>query len=313
MRIDNTTYIIGVDTGYGNIKTANTVFQTGLKSSDSEPLFDGNILKYQNKWYKIGECHKDYLPDKTEDEDFYLLTLAAVASELATRNVTKADVLLAEGLPLSWTIRQREGYRKYLMRNPDVEFNYNNKDYQIHFVDCFIFPQGYSALTPMLDNDMDRFKGTVVLADIGNGTMNTLFLVDGKPDENRCYTDELGVKQCVGEAQKILMNSFGINADEQIIQKILLTKEADIDDEYLHPIIEVAENYVATIFNKLRNHDFDQKMMKLFVIGGGGLLIKNFSDYDKNRITVLDDICINAKGFEYLAQGLLWHRKQAIR
>ncbi|MGN0991603.1 MAG: plasmid segregation actin-type ATPase ParM, partial [Candidatus Ventricola sp.] len=33
--------IIGVDAGYGNIKTANTVFATGITAYDHEPMFGG--------------------------------------------------------------------------------------------------------------------------------------------------------------------------------------------------------------------------------------------------------------------------------
>ena len=40
------------------------------------------------------------------------------------------------------------------------------------------------------------FKGLNVLADIGNGTMNTMLIKDGKPMSSRCYTDKLGVEQC---------------------------------------------------------------------------------------------------------------------
>ena len=202
MRTNNNLHIIGVDAGYGNIKTANTVFQTGLIPYPNEPLFDGNILKYQDIWYRIGEGHKAYRPDKTADEDFYLQTLAAIAGELSREHITQADVLLAAGLPLTWTARQRETFRDYLMRNQDVTYLYNSKTYRIHFADCFIFPQGYSALVPLLDRQPEKFAGTVILADIGNGTMNTLYLTDGRPDENRSFTEELGVKKCVAEVEK---------------------------------------------------------------------------------------------------------------
>ena len=75
--------IIGVDAGYGNIKTANTVFATGITAYDHEPMFGGNVMEYQGKWYRIGEGHKAFNPDKTCDEDFRLLTYAAIAAELA--------------------------------------------------------------------------------------------------------------------------------------------------------------------------------------------------------------------------------------
>ena len=39
MRINNDFIIVGVDAGYGNMKTANTIFPTGLAAMDTEPYF----------------------------------------------------------------------------------------------------------------------------------------------------------------------------------------------------------------------------------------------------------------------------------
>ena len=38
--------IIGVDHGYGNIKTAGTVTKNGVTDYETEPIFSGNILEY---------------------------------------------------------------------------------------------------------------------------------------------------------------------------------------------------------------------------------------------------------------------------
>ena len=82
MREIKNTKIIAVDHGYGNIKTANTVMPTGITAYETEPIFTGNILEYNGTYYRIGEGHKEFIPDKAMDEDYYLLTLMAVAREL---------------------------------------------------------------------------------------------------------------------------------------------------------------------------------------------------------------------------------------
>ena len=96
------------------------------------------------------------------------------------------------------------------------------------------------------------------------------------------------------------MNSFGINAGEDVIQQILQTKTANIAEQYLNPVLEVGAKYVEGLFDALRKHGYDPRIMKLYIIGGGGLLVKNFGEYDTERVTIVDDICANAKGFEYL-------------
>lgn len=44
MKTINNIKIIGVDAGYGNMKTANFCFRTGLTAYDTEPLFTKNML-----------------------------------------------------------------------------------------------------------------------------------------------------------------------------------------------------------------------------------------------------------------------------
>ena len=98
--------IIAVDHGYGNIKTANTVTPTGITAYDTEPIFSGNILEYNGTYYRIGEGHKEFIPDKAMDEDYYLLTLMAVARELNAYGIREADVHLAAGFANSVKISE---------------------------------------------------------------------------------------------------------------------------------------------------------------------------------------------------------------
>lgn len=93
---------IGLDHGYGNIKTAHRVFTTGVEAYDEEPIVSTNFVKYRDKYYVIGESHLVYQGNKTDSDDFYILTLAGLAEELKFRGLHEAEVVLAAGLPLAW-------------------------------------------------------------------------------------------------------------------------------------------------------------------------------------------------------------------
>ncbi len=84
----NGTAVIGIDHGYGNIKTANTITPTGVTAYDTKPVFEGNILFYDNTFYKISDVHKTYIPDKSEDIDNYICTLYGIARELSREGIT---------------------------------------------------------------------------------------------------------------------------------------------------------------------------------------------------------------------------------
>ena len=318
MRKHNNFYIIGVDAGYGNMKTARTIYPTGLVAMDTKPFFDGDILEYNGTWYRIGEGHKAYNPDKTADEDFYILTLASIAAELSTEQITEANVHLALGLPTTWTGRQREDYRRYMMRNPDVRFTFNDVLYSIHLTDCIVFPQGYAALVPLMDsdkrfNEFRQFTGTVMMADIGNGTMNIMRLVNGKPNDQHCWTEVLGVNQCVLTARKQMMDKYGIDMTESVIEQFLRTGTANLARELLDNLTDTVRGYVTGLFDALRVHGYDARLMKLFVMGGGGCLVKNFGKYDPGAVVFVDDLHASAKGYEYMAQGVIWRNERLAR
>ena len=318
MRKHNNFYIIGVDAGYGNMKTARTIYPTGLVAMDTKPFFDGDILEYNGTWYRIGEGHKAYNPDKTADEDFYILTLASIAAELSTEQITEANVHLALGLPTTWTGRQREEYRRYMMRNPDVRFTFNDVLYSIHLTDCIVFPQGYAALVPLMDNDKKfnefrQFTGTVMMADIGNGTMNIMRLVNGKPNDQHCWTEVLGVNQCVLTARKQMMDKYGIDMPESVIEQFLRTGTVNLARELLDNLTDIVRGYVTGLFDALRVHGYDARLMKLFVMGGGGCLVKNFGKYDPGAVIFVDDLHASAKGYEYMAQGVIWRNERIAR
>ena len=98
MKTIHNTKIIGIDHGYGNMKTANCCVPTGITAYDHEPLFTADMLVYGGRYYLIGEGHKEFAPDKIKDEDYYVLTLAAIAKELKAENLTEAHIVIAAGL-----------------------------------------------------------------------------------------------------------------------------------------------------------------------------------------------------------------------
>ncbi len=293
----NDAYIIGVDHGYGNIKTANHIFKAGVASFDQEPLFTSDMLVYGGRYYVIGEGHKEFVPKKQSDEDFYLLTLAGIAMELSGEGLTEADIIIAAGLPLTWTSGQKADFAKYLTQNGEVSFTFRKVDYHIRVLGARIYPQGYAAVAEYAPS----MKGVNVIADIGNGTMNTLFIIDGRPQIGRMFTEKFGTHQCTLAIREAYMRECGTELDEATIEGFLITGTANIPKDRIKLVRTVAEGYVGGIFRRLREHGYDGSTMDLIVTGGGGCLVKNFYRTKPGRVRFIDDIRAAAKGYEYLA------------
>jgi len=298
MKNYNNALIIGIDHGYGNIKTANCCFNTGVTAYDKEPTFKENLLVWNDRYYLIGEEHKEFSADKMLDLDYYVLTLAAIARELNICKTNMADVLIAAGLPLTWVSEQKEAFKKYLLQFDNVDYNFKGKDYHIRIVSADVYPQGFAAII----NNLSGFTGVNILCDIGNGTMNVMYVNDKKPDSRRCFTEKFGTNQCLLAIRENIMRIHHAAIDNSVITRVLRFGTADIDESYLKTITDTAKEYVEGIFRRLREHEYDTRLMKLYFVGGGGCLIKNFGSYDGSRVTINDDICATAKGYERMLE-----------
>ena len=260
--------IIGIDHGYGNIKTAHCCFKTGVAAYDKEPTFKSNLLVYEGRYYLIGEEHKEFISDKMADIDYYILTLAAVARELNIRKLTSARVHLAAGLPLTWVSEQKDSFKAYLLQNDSADLTFKGIDYHVEFAGADIFPK-------------------------------------------KCFTEKYGTNQCMLAVRENLMKQFGVSVDETVLERVIRHGTADISQRYLTTIRDTATEYAEGIFRRLREHEYDSELMRLYVVGGGSCILKNFGSYDKDRVIINDDICATAKGYELLA-GQKQSRKGGI-
>ena len=177
----------------------------------------------------------------------------------------RADIHLAVGLPLTLVSEQKDRFRKYLIQREEVKFSFDGTAYSIRIVGCDVFPQGFVAVADKLA----EFKGTTMLCDIGNGTMNIMTISNGKPNPQKCYMEKYGTYQCMLSIREQLMRKFGTAIDDDVIDDALRYGTADISEKYLTVIREVARQYVAGIMRRLREHEYNPELMKLYIVGGG--------------------------------------------
>ena len=155
--------IVGIDHGYYAIKTKHVSFPSGIIEYDYEPYTMQNVLQYRGKYYVCGTGRQTLVKNKTSNDNYYLLTLAAIAEEIKNRKAErKTEVILAVGLPLSSFGREKQGFKEYLLRKEQpVRFLYESEWYEIQIKDVKLFPQGYSALAlhPEYDEREKRRDG----------------------------------------------------------------------------------------------------------------------------------------------------------
>ena len=138
---------IGIDHGYYAIKTRHFSFPAGIAEYSHEPYTLQNTLEFGGKFYVCGTGRQPILRNKMENDNYYLLTLAAIAKEIKQRGgKTECSVRIAAGLPLAGFGREKKPFREYLLRSSQpVCFKFEGIAYKITIEDVKLFPQGYDA------------------------------------------------------------------------------------------------------------------------------------------------------------------------
>ena len=260
--MNNKLEVIGIDHGWSMMKTVTQVFVTGVKEITTTPALFGDVLEYDGKYYKIGTVRQEVKDTKVEDDSFYLLTLAAVAKELKKRGLSDAKVFLAVGLPLTRFGAERNNFIKYLTKNKRVDFRYENEAYHIEIDDVAVFPQCYAAV---VDKIPTMAKKTLVV-DIGSWTIDIMPVINKSPDESKCVTVPRGLITC--------MRSI----NEQRVRQLN-----------------------GKVYNSIREFSYNLKTTPIVFVGGGAVVMKNFSNHEAKNISYILDVKANARGYEQLA------------
>lgn len=208
---------------------------------------------------------------------------------------------LAAGLPLTWMKSQGEDFKRYLIKEQELHFEFRKERYHVHLCGVEIFPQGFAAVV-----NLGAKLGMNMLADIGNGTMNVMQIIDNKPLEKSLVTDKFGAGICMKEIQKELSKESGEDIPEMLIEPLLRKGLQGRTDNIAKKVEYIAKKYTENIRKRLIDYGYKEELVHLYVIGGGGCLLQNYSDLgEKAGVTFITDICANAKGYEILAEKKL--------
>ena len=299
------TLTIGVDHGYAAMKSAHFSFPTGLVEYDHEPYTQQNVLEYGGKFYVVGSGRQPLQKDKTLTEDYYILTLAAVAKELACRKAdATASVHLAAGLPLTSFGLDKKKFRAYLLRDGrPVFFRFEGSAYTVRITEVSLFPQGYAAVLtqPDLLNEP-----SVILADVGGWTVDLMLLDNRVPNAATCRSLELGMIRCLDEIAEQVRRNLGLSMTAAQIESVLCGEASSVDDNAKQIIHRAADGYARRLLSAIAESGLDARAMPAVFLGGGAALLKRRVRATEGlcRPVILDDVCLNAKGYERLVGQL---------
>ena len=121
-RITRELVVIGIDHGFSFMKTGSGItFSNGIVRTQGKPPEIRGSIYYAGCYYSIGGSRMTVNEDKTANDNYFILTLAAIAQELKLRGLgVRADVILGVGVPFKRFGAEHVKLEQYLKRKDSI-------------------------------------------------------------------------------------------------------------------------------------------------------------------------------------------------
>ncbi|WP_455489478.1 ParM/StbA family protein [Gemmiger sp.] len=300
-RIFTMSIIIGIDHGYYAIKTAHCSFPAGLTSyGEHEPYTRQGLLEFGGCFFVCGSGRQPIQRDKTANDNYYLLTLAAIAKEIRQRGLPpECSVRIAAGLPLTSFGRDKPKFKDYLLRsNQPVNYKFEGVEYSITIEEVAVFPQGYAAL--MTETGLLQDEPSMLLMDLGGWTVDLMRIDNAIPAADTAHSLELGMIRCVDDIREQVRRETGLSLTDAQIENMLAGQPCTVSDTVRDIVNKQGRKYTEHLLSATMEAGFDSHAIPAVLLGGGASVVsRHLSPKDGlcKTIFLLDDK-VNAVGFE---------------
>ena len=301
--------IIGIDHGYYAIKTAHCSFPAGLTSyGEHEPYTRQGLLEFGGCFFVCGSGRQPIQRDKTANDNYYLLTLAAIAKEIRQRGLPpECSVRIAAGLPLTSFGRDKPRFKEYLLRsNQPVNYKFEGVEYSITVEEVAIFPQGYAAL--MTEVGLLQDEPSMLLMDLGGWTVDLMRIDNAIPAADTAHSLELGMIRCVDDIREQVRRETGLSLTDAQIENMLAGQPCTVSDKVKDIVNQQGRRYTEHLLSATVEAGFD-----LHAIAKLPFPIPDpVSDYERRQYPNLRDY-INAEIIPEMQKKLRQGFGRAIR
>lgn len=289
---------IALDHGWSSIKGEHIFMENLVTQVDYTPLTNNGLLEYRGRKYIIGQGRLGKQATKTENDNYFLLTLAGIAKELNYQKREKTThVELYAGVPLTMFGAERKAFREYLWHKEQLSFNFEGVHYCFYLDKVKIYAQCYAAIANRM-GDMNRLR----CVDLGSWTMDVLSVKDKIPMDKDAYTYEVGLITAFERIKKDGLPKVHCEIPEEDITDYI--KGTSVNDEFI-PIIEKGlQEYADNVEAKLREIKVDLKHENIIYVGGGASVMKKFGRTKGRNIQYVTDVKANAIVYRYLADNI---------
>ena len=139
-----------------------------------------------------------------------------------------------------------------------------------------------------------------VVADIGSWTKDIIFIDERKVQPDKCVTVPNSIITLFQEINAAVAEAIGGRVPESVVQNFIFGKDVVIPEDVKEIIISKLKAFATDIEGMLEESGFDLAYSNILYVGGGAIIMRRFGNARENA-AYLEDIRLNAKGYELLA------------
>lgn len=301
----NKTEVIGVDVGNGLTKTASTEFVSSVRDyGETKPALNDRLVKYNNKYYIVGGDRTKTKTDQKQDDTAFILALAGIGEELNKRNITDANIVLSEGLPLERCIKENQiADIEYYKKGETISFEYEDVPHTIVIDDVIVSAQCVAGVVDLFAEG--NMPDTCIIIDIGSWTVDILPVENGRPQVAKVKSVLEGVINCMVRCNDEIRRRTGKEVLENQIQQIMRGNLNALPPVYSKIVVDEIKKYVKNLYDILNENKFNTDVLPCIFMGGGASLIKQYGEEYFPLARYITNIRANAIGYEKIGNQKL--------
>lgn len=195
----------------------------------------------------------------------------------------------------------------YLKRSGPHFIEFEEEDYVITIENVYCFPQCFAAVADRIGN----MHGRYVVVDIGSWTKDIICIDERKVQPDKCVTVPNSIITLFQEINAAIAEATGGRVPESVVQNFILGKDVVIPEDVKEIIISKLKAFATDIEGMLEESGFDLAYSNILYVGGGAIIMRRFGNARENA-AYLEDIRLNAKGYELLATHQMNKRQVGI-
>ena len=301
---------IAIDHGNRMTKTPNFAFPTGVNEEGYVFGINSDRVDYFGKSYVLSEDRLPQRNDKSDDENFFILTLFAIGYELKElyesdekpKSDEVIDLTLLVGLPPLHYRAMQNKFRDFFMKRDDrLNFEFNGIKMSINISKVYVYPQAYAASLTIAKDLEDYSIANIV--DIGGYTTDCVQIANMELNIDLCTSIHKGIHRLLFKVNEKVRSQGLQDIPERVIEGII-SNDAKTLSNYSRDRIDLvkkeAHKFVLELLADVSRTGMDFEQDPIIFMGGGAILLKEPIKETKliKKAIFIEDAHANAKGYE---------------